>query len=414
MKISNKNLPKIRFPGFIENWEENNVGELVEIIKSYSYSRNEESEYGTVSHIHYGDIHSKFNNIIDNNSKLPFLKLIEIKDLVLLEKGDIILADASEDYNGLGTTIVNLSDRKNIIGGLHTFVLRPDKEKLYSLYFLNYSKTLIYKKYMQKIGTGASVFGISKANLEKLALLKPSLKEQQKIGDFFMLLDKRIEQQEQKIALLKDYKKGITQKIFSQKIRFKDDNGNDYPDWEEKILGDVIFRNSKKNKNQKYTLIQSISNKYGFVNQEDYFEDRRVGSLDVSNYYIIKKGYFAYNPSRINVGSLAYKNDNNISIISPLYVSFKGNEKYLNDKFLLSWLFSHQFIGKLGKLFEGSVRNTLSYENLSTIDIETPCIAEQEKIALFLEVINDSIENQKELLDEIIKEKTALLNRMFI
>ena len=81
---------------------------------------------------------------------------------------------------------------------------------------------------------------------------------------------------------------------------------------------------------------------------------------------------------------------------------------------MLSWLFSHQFIGKLGKLFEGSVRNTLSYENLSTIDIETPCIAEQEKIALFLEVINDSIENQKELLDEIIKEKTALLNRMFI
>ena len=248
MKISNKNLPKIRFPGFIENWEENNVGELVEIIKSYSYSRNEESEYGTVSHIHYGDIHSKFNNIIDNNSKLPFLKLIEIKDLVLLEKGDIILADASEDYNGLGTTIVNLSDRKNIIGGLHTFVLRPDKEKLYSLYFLNYSKTLIYKKYMQKIGTGASVFGISKANLEKLALLKPSLKEQQKIGDFFMLLDKRIEQQEQKIALLKDYKKAMMQKIFSQKIRFKDQNRNDYPDWEEKKLGEIIYRNSKKNK----------------------------------------------------------------------------------------------------------------------------------------------------------------------
>ena len=406
--------PKIRFPGFVKNWEKNNVSELVEIIKSYSYSRNEESEYGTVSHIHYGDIHSKFNNIIDNNSKLPFLKLIEIKDLVLLEKGDIILADASEDYNGLGTTIVNLSDRKNIIGGLHTFVLRPDKEKLYSLYFLNYSKTLIYKKYMQKIGTGASVFGISKANLEKLALLKPSLKEQQKIGDFFMLLDKRIEQQEQKIALLKDYKKAMMQKIFSQKIRFKDDNGNDYPDWEEKKLGEIVYRNSKKNKDQKYTLIQSISNKYGFVNQEDYFEDRRVGSLDVSNYYVINNGCFAYNPSRIDVGSLAYKNDNDISIISPLYVSFKGNTKHINDKFLLGWLFSHKFVGKLGRLFEGSVRNTLSYENLSTIDIETPCIAEQEKIALFLEVINDSIENQKELLDEIIKEKTALLNKMFI
>ena len=262
--------------------------------------------------------------------------------------------------------------------------------------------------------TGTSYPAINSSDLSKIIIYKPSLEEQQKIGDFFTLLDKRIEQQEQKIALLKDYKKAMMQKIFSQKIRFKDDNGNDYPDWEEKILGDVIFRNSKKNKNQKYTLIQSISNKYGFVNQEDYFEDRRVGSLDVSNYYIIKKGYFAYNPSRINVGSLAYKNDNNISIISPLYVSFKGNEKYLNDKFLLSWLFSHQFIGKLGKLFEGSVRNTLSYENLSTIGIDTPCIAEQDKIALFLEVIDKNIENQELLLNELKEQKQGVLGKMFV
>ena len=393
MKISNKNLPKIRFPGFIENWEENNVGELVEIIKSYSYSRNEESEYGTVSHIHYGDIHSKFNNIIDNNSKLPFLKLIEIKDLVLLEKGDIILADASEDYNGLGTTIVNLSDRKNIIGGLHTFVLRPDKEKLYSLYFLNYSKTLIYKKYMQKIGTGASVFGISKANLEKLALLKPSLKEQQKIGDFFMLLDKRIEQQEQKIALLKDYKKAMMQKIFSQKIRFKDDNGNDYPDWEEKKLGKICRVKSSQLTNN---VVEEIGKYpvYGANSIVGYTENYEVNKY-VS---IVKDG--------AGVGRIAFIN-NKSSVLGTLQYLI-GIE--ITTEFLYVLLSNVNF-----KLYQtGTTIPHIYFKDYSKMIIDIPCQLEQEKISSFLFAMDLNLENQEAILNNLKEQKQGLLRKMFV
>ena len=388
--------PKIRFPGFVKNWEKSNVSELVEIRKSYSYSRNEESEYGMVSHIHYGDIHSKFNNIIDNNSKLPFLKLIEIKDLVLLEKGDIILADASEDYNGLGTTIVNLSDRKDIIGGLHTFVLRPDKEKLYSLYFLNYSKTLIYKKYMQKIGTGASVFGISKANLEKLALLKPSLEEQQKIGDFFMLLDKRIEQQEEKIALLKDYKKTMMQKIFSQKIRFKDENGNDYPDWEEKKLGEI-------------SNIQT-----GNMNVEDNIPDGKYYFFDRS--VTIKK-----------LNSFTFDNE---AIIYP----GEGSEflpRYFNGKYALhqrsysvnsvkdnSIKYIYHFLKTKNNHFlttaVGSTVKSLRKNCFENCIISLPCLLEQEKIALFLTSIDKNIDENESILYKFKDQKQALLSKIFV
>ena len=402
--------PEIRFKNDdgnnYPNWEDKKLDNVFKFYKGKGISKIELSEEG-IPCIIYGELYTKYREVIGVVKSKTNIK----KELLFMsEIGDILIPSSGETQKDIATASTVME--KNVALGGDINILRS-KETINSSYVSYYLKH-IKNIEISKLSQGNSVVHLYSKQLSNLKIEIPHLEEQQKIGDFFMLLDKRIEQQEQKIALLKDYKKGITQKIFSQKIRFKDDNGNDYPDWEEKILGDVIFRNSKKNKNQKYTLIQSISNKYGFVNQEDYFEDRRVGSLDVSNYYIIKKGYFAYNPSRINVGSLAYKNDNNISIISPLYVSFKGNEKYLNDKFLLSWLFSHQFIGKLGKLFEGSVRNTLSYENLSTIGIDTPCIAEQDKIALFLEVIDKNIENQELLLNELKEQKQGVLGKMFV
>ena len=399
------NIPEVRFPEFTEEWEKQKLSNILE----FEYGMNAAGKEfdGENKYIRITDIEESSRKFLQTKLVSPEGKVTE---KYRVKFGDILFARTGASTGKTYKYIDN--DGKIYFAG---FLIRGRVDKKTSVDFIFYlTLNYKYKSWINVMSMRSGQPGINAKEYGSYEFRIPKIEEQQKIGDFFTLLDKRIEQQEQKIALLKDYKKAMMQKIFSQKIRFKDENGNDYPDWEEKKLGEIVYRNSKKNKDQKYTLIQSISNKYGFVNQEDYFEDRRVGSLDVSNYYVINNGCFAYNPSRIDVGSLAYKNDNDISIISPLYVSFKGNAKHINDKFLLGWLFSHKFVGKLGRLFEGSVRNTLSYENLSTIDIETPCIAEQEKIALFLEVINDSIENQKELLDEIIKEKTALLNKMFI
>ncbi len=182
-------------------------------------------------------------------------------------------------------------------------------------------------------------------------------------------------------------------------------------EWEVFRLGEVLLKNSTKNRKLKYSLVQSVSNKHGFINQDEYFENRIIASKDTSNYYVIKKGYFAYNPSRIDVGSLAYKHDNEISIISPLYVSFRANNEKILDLFLLNWFSSENF--KKQMIFEGGVRNTLNYENLSVIKITLPSIKEQQKIASCLSSLDEVIEAHSQKLDLLKDHKKGLMQNLF-
>lgn len=183
-------------------------------------------------------------------------------------------------------------------------------------------------------------------------------------------------------------------------------------EWIECALGKVLIKNSKKNRDSKYTTVQSVSNKFGFINQNEYFENRRVASKDTSNYYIIEKGYFAYNPSRIDVGSLAYKNDNETSIISPLYVSFKANNEIIDDIFLLNFFNSNTFTKQM--IFEGGVRNTLNYENLILIKVKIPQnLKEQQKIASCLTSLDELITAHTDKLEYLKSHKKGLLQNLF-
>lgn len=202
----------------------------------------------------------------------------------------------------------------------------------------------------------------------------------------------------------------MSEKLFSQQMRFKEFSEI----WQISPLGKVLLKNSIKNKNQKYSIVQSVSNKFGFINQSEVFEDRRVASSNTSNYYVIEKGCFAYNPSRINIGSLAYKNDNEISVISPLYVSFKANNDFLADYFLWYWFTTTGFKQQMTNLFEGSVRDTLSYESLIQMQLPVPSIKEQTKIAYFLSKFSSKIEIEKQFLNQLEVQKKYLLQQMFI
>ena len=202
----------------------------------------------------------------------------------------------------------------------------------------------------------------------------------------------------------------MSKKTVLPKLRFPEFKNNG--EWEEKNLGKVLIKNSNKNKNSTYSLVQSVSNKYGFINQSEYFDNRRVASKDTSNYYIIKKGYFAYNPSRIDVGSLAYKHDSEISIISPLYVSFKVKNELLIDNFLLNWFSSASFTKQM--VFEGGVRNTLNFENLIQIKIGLPSLlAEQQKITDCLSSLDDLIAAEDKKLTLLKTHKKGLMQKLF-
>lgn len=192
-------------------------------------------------------------------------------------------------------------------------------------------------------------------------------------------------------------------------LRFSEFRNNGV--WKGKPLGEVLIKNSTKNKNQKYSLVESVSNKFGFIKQNEYFDNRIIASKDTSNYYVINKGHFAYNPSRIDVGSLAYKSDDNTSIISPLYVSFKANNSVIDDIFLLNYFKSNEFTKQM--IFEGGVRNTLNYDNLSQIKVPITQLDEQRKIAACLSSLDEVITGESQKLEVLKEHKKGLLQNLF-
>ena len=393
------------------------LGEVMDFKVTNSFSReNLNYEYGTVKNIHYGDIHTKFQTLFDiNYESVPFINeemdISRISEENYCKNGDVIFADASEDLNDVGKSIeiININEER-LLSGLHTLLARPKKD-IFHLGFSGYLfKSNSVRTQIQKESQGSKVLSISVGRISKIELSFPSVEEQKKISSFLALLDERIQTQSKIIEQIEFYFKGIKDTLFSQKIRF----GGFAEDWETKKLGDVLLKNSTKNKNQKYSTVQSVSNKYGFINQEDIFEDRRVASVDTSNYYVIDKGCFAYNPSRINVGSLAYKFDDEISIISPLYISFKAENIFLIDTFLLYWFKTIEFTKQMNNSFEGSVRNTLSYENLIKMNISIPSLEEQIQISSFLTKIDQKIQTEKTILEQLETQKKYLLQQMFV
>ena len=386
-----------------------------------SFSReNLNYEVGTVKNIHYGDIHTKFQTLFDiTNETVPYineeLNIEKIAEQNYCEEGDIIFADASEDLLDVGKSIeiVNLNKEK-LLSGLHTLLARPEKG-IFCLGFNGHLfKSNFVRTQIQKEAQGTKVLSINTGRISKIDLSYPDIKEQAKITLLLSLIDERIQTQNKIIEELTLLKNTISRKILSRHLKFKDESGNEFPMWELKKLREVLLKNSKKNKLLRYSTVQSVSNKFGFINQEDFFEDRRVASIDTSNYYVIKKGTFAYNPSRIDVGSLAYKADDNVSIISPLYISFQANSNYLIDNFLLNWFFGIEFIHQMHNSFEGSVRNTLSYESLEKINISIPSIAEQAKISDYLLSFTNKIEIENTLLRSLQREKKYFLLNLFI
>ena len=244
----------------------------------------------------------------------------------------------------------------------------------------------------------------------------PSEQEQQKIGNLFAKLDKLLDLQQQKIDKLELLKKTLLQKLFPRheakipELRYREFEVN----WITYSFSSLLIKNSSKNKNLEIENIESISNKNGFTKQSEQFDGYRVASLDLSNYYVIKGNQFAYNPSRINVGSIAYKRKGEEdSIISPLYVSF-STKNNINDTFLWYWFKTSSFKKQRIQFSEGGVRDTLPFENLKKMQIKLPRLKEQQKIGNLLSKVDQLIELENKKLENLQQFKKCLLQNMFV
>lgn len=242
-----KNVPELRFPEFEGEWVCKKFSSLYSFKPTNSFSREKLNyEEGCVKNIHYGDIHTKFKTFFDvSEEHVPFVNedvnLSRISEDCYVQEGDLIIADASEDYADIGKTIevLKLSGEK-VLAGLHTLLARRESNEMAFGFSGALMKTPKVRLDFKQIAQGTKVLGISNKRVADIILNTPNLPEQEKIANFLMQVDKRIENLNKKKEKLEEYKKGVMQKIFSQEIRFKDEDGNDYPSWEEKRLGDVV------------------------------------------------------------------------------------------------------------------------------------------------------------------------------
>ncbi len=272
------------------------------------------------------------------------------------------------------------------------------------------------KEKAEGVASGSTFLEISGKLLGKLEIMVPNKREQDEIAKLFENIDNLITLHQRKLELLTQLKKAYLQKLFPRtgqklpEIRF----ANFQEDWQLCKLHDLLIKNKSRNINNSLSYVESISNQKGFIKQMDLFNNYAIASSNLSNYFVISEKQFAYNPSRINVGSIAYKEaGQEKSLISPLYVSF-STEDSVNDLYLLYWFYTKLFESQRVSLSEGGVRSSLSFDQLGKMSLIKPGISEQSSIASLIQNSITISHFQGIALKQLQILKKSFLKRLFL
>jgi type I restriction enzyme S subunit len=416
-----KNTPSLRFPEFEGIWKVTKLGEVMNFKVTNSFSReNLNYENGNVKNIHYGDIHTKFQTLFDiTKESVPFISkeisIGRISEDFYCKEGDIVFADASEDLNDVGKSIeiINLNNEK-LLSGLHTLLARPI-ENTFEIGFNGYLfKSNTVRLQIQKESQGSKVLSVNVGRVSGIEISFPTLKEQQKISQFLTAVDDKLQALKKKKTLLEQYKKGVMQKIFSQELRFKDDNENEYPDWEEKKLSEVLsiqggfaFKSSsfKANGKTKVLRIGDIVpkiklNLFNGVNSDEIPNEK----------YIVKKNDFMMALSGATFGKVGKIVSDGVAYINQRVATFRTNQ---NLEFFFQLVQSEDFKSYITSIPTASAQPNISNDDIGSFICYIPCFEEQAKIANFLSAIDDKITHCQEQIVNTEVWKKGLLQQMF-
>lgn len=390
-----KLLPKLRFPGFEEEWKEKKLGEISYFLDGKRKPiKSEDRSKMKGKYPYYGA-----SGIIDYVNSYIF-----DEELILLgEDGEnIISRNLPLAFRVSGKCWIN--------NHAHVIVPRGDTDIDFLTLNLERINYVIYN-------TGTAQPKLNQEVCRNIPSCFPSLPEQTKIATFLTEVDKKLTALKQKKNLLEQYKKGIMQQIFSQELRFKDDNGNDFPDWEEKMLGDVAEKRIIKNKDDKINLVFTNSAVQGIVNQRDFFDKDIANKNNLTGYYIVEKNDFIYNPrisSTAPVGPIS-RNHLDTGIMSPLYSVFRfksGNLDFFEKFFMSSIWYKHmEDISNYGARDD---RMSFSTNDFYKMPIPFPSLQEQTKISNFLSEIDEKINHCQRQIEKTAVWKKGLLQQMFV
>ncbi|SHI60960.1 type I restriction enzyme, S subunit [Mesonia phycicola] len=390
-------VPKLRFSEFEGEWEKIKLEKICKFFSGGTPTSSNKNFYtGSIPFIGSGNI---FDSKVDKYINEDALKSSSAK---LVEEGDILYA-----LYGANSGDVSIS---KIAGAINQAILciRTEENKNFLYQRLSYKKTSIVNTYLQG-GQG----NLSAKIVKKISVNFPPLPEQQKIADFLSAVDNRIQNLEKKKELLEQYKKGITQKIFKQEIRFKDDDGKAFPEWEEKKLG-YYFVERKEKGLENYPLY-SLTIEDGVIPKSKRYEREFLVGDTKDAYKVMYKNDFAFNPMNLRFGALKrFKGDIMINV-SKYYNIFYCNEKG-SANFFDYYLTSYNMIQYYNKMATGTLeeKKRVHYHEFIKFKKLIPSLKEQIKIANFLSAIDKNIELVNTKIEQTKGYKKGLLQQMFV
>ncbi len=399
-------LPYLRFPEFSKHWQTTEISKLA---NSVVPGRNKPKRFnGDIPWITLPDLHDT-REIFSSKGNL-FLSKEEIQEIgtKIVPARSVIMSCVGE----LGVSSVVL--REVVINQqLHAYIPTDSIDS----YFLKY---LIQtrKKYLYTRATKTSVLYLNKENCDALPVAFPEVYEQQKIADFLSAVDDKIRLLKEKHALLQQYKKGVMQKLFSQEIRFKDDNGQAFADWDVISLSKLAKKCNNKNANSAVRRVLTNSAKSGIVPQGDYFNKDIANQGNLEGYTVVQLDDFVYNPRISELAPVGPIGRNHVGegVMSPLYTVFRLDNKELFD--FVEKYFStsqwHRYMYSIANFGARHDRMNISSADFYSLPIPVPSEPERVKIVEFVNTLETKVGAVQQQIDLIQTFKKGLLQQMFV
>lgn len=385
--------PKLRFPEFSDKWEVKKLGEIVD---SKSKKFNPEKEKKSTKCIELEHLATETGQLL---GYVEGLNSGSIKNK--FDKGDVLFGKLrpylkkylKAPFDGVCSSEIWVLKGKNLSNDF--------------LYFVVQTNTFID---LANISSGSKMPRADWNVVEDGSFSIPQLPEQTKIANFLTAIDEKIQALKQKKTLLEQYKKGIMQQIFSQELRFKNDDGSDFDDWEEKSWGDVVEINPKNIKlPDSFVYIDLESVVKGVLLKEDRIFLENAPSRAQR---LLKENDILYQTVRpYQKNNLFFDKKEFDYVASTGYAQIRTKN---NSRFIYQFLHTDDFVNEVMLKCTGTSYPAINSTDLATIKINLPSLPEQQKIANFLTAIDEKIEKVSQQITATETYKKGLLQQMFI
>ncbi len=403
-----KNVPELRFPGFEGEWEEKKLGEIFQIISGSTPLKSNKKFYenGNINWVKTTDLNN--SKVTHSKEKITEYAMNSLK-LKLVPKNSVLIAMYG-GFNQIGRTGLLKIDA-TINQAISALLMNHETNPEFIQAYLNYQ----VKGWKRYAASSRKDPNITKKDIEQFKVPYVSINEQQKIGEFFSKLDRQIELEEQKLELLQQQKKGYMQKIFSQELRFKDENGEDYPEWEETKLQQIIevkdgTHESPKPTDNGYLLVTSKNLKNNKLDLSESYSISKEDYESINKRSKVEKGDILFGMIG-TIGNSILLEDEGFAIKNVALLKTSClQEKYYILNFLKSIAIAKQFY----KTNAGGTQKFISLGVIRDLKIDFPSLEASTKIGILFNKLDELIKNQSIKIVLLRRRKKALLKSMFI